>query len=425
MSKKGLFVLIALTLLTSLFASQMMVLGEVFSANWCPSCPTARSLLSDLNDAYGEEYLIPLVWETEEAQGDARYGWYPGNGFVPWVIFGGTIEPSWSSYSSYEQAYQNISALESPLEIEMEMVADEEGLSTEVTAEVTVTGQITTTDNKLFLALTKFVEDSDANYVNKVVAYEGEFAFDLTTVGETVTYEHTFNIDASWNVDELHAVAVVQSWVGSKDVLQAATCLNSPPVNPVSPLELDFGEVEVGNSKTLPFTITNNHEDLTLSGDIYGIPNFEMPSNYEIAPLESMQMDVTFTPPAANTYIGDAIITCNDPDFQVISLHLAGTGVNTANDDEIVPNKATLLGNYPNPFNPETKIEFQLNNQADAQIVIYNLKGEKIRTFSNLEGKNEIIWNGTNQQGNRIASGIYLYKIAGSDNSPRKMILLK
>jgi flagellar hook assembly protein FlgD len=83
------------------------------------------------------------------------------------------------------------------------------------------------------------------------------------------------------------------------------------------------------------------------------------------------------------------------------------------------------LGNYPNPFNPETKIEFQLNNQADAQIVIYNLKGEKIRTFSNLEGKNEIIWNGTDQQGNRIASGIYLYKIAGSDNSPRKMILLK
>jgi hypothetical protein len=183
--------------------------------------------------------------------------------------------------------------------------------------------------------------------------------------------------------------------------------------------------VEVGNSETLPITITNNHEDMTLSGDIYGIPNYEMPSNYEIAPLENIQMDVTFTPPEANNYSGDIIITCNDPDFQVISLHVNGTGINTANDNEIVPTKAKLIGNYPNPFNPETKIEYQLNDQQDVQIVIYNLKGEKVKTFSNLAGESAIIWNGTDQQGNKIASGIYLYKIAGSDNPPRKMILLK
>jgi len=73
-----------------------------------------------------------------------------------------------------------------------------------------------------------------------------------------------------------------------------------------------------------------------------------------------------------------------------------------------------LLQNYPNPFNPSTKISFSLSVSADVRLNIYNLKGERVRTLIDQyrsAGIYETSWNGCNDKNDRVASGIYIYRI--------------
>ncbi|RLC56370.1 MAG: hypothetical protein DRH89_05825 [Candidatus Cloacimonadota bacterium] len=88
------------------------------------------------------------------------------------------------------------------------------------------------------------------------------------------------------------------------------------------------------------------------------------------------------------------------------------------------------LSNYPNPFNPTTTISFETTNlQELSQIEIYNMKGQKIKTLVNevlMAGNHSVIWNGNNDLGEPVSSGIYFYKFeAGDFNQTRKMLLLK
>jgi hypothetical protein len=92
----------------------------------------------------------------------------------------------------------------------------------------------------------------------------------------------------------------------------------------------------------------------------------------------------------------------------------------------------TLYPNYPNPFNPSTTITFSLTaeNAKDAEISIYNLKGQKIRTFNChpelVEGRSSIVWNGTDENGKAVSSGIYFYKLKSGDiEISKKMLMMK
>jgi FlgD Ig-like domain/Fibronectin type III domain len=85
--------------------------------------------------------------------------------------------------------------------------------------------------------------------------------------------------------------------------------------------------------------------------------------------------------------------------------------------------------NYPNPFNPDTKIEFNLLEDAEIELTIYNLKGQKVRRLiSELlpEGQHSVVWNGTNEHGKQTASGIYFISIQTNNKTLiRKTLLLK
>jgi hypothetical protein len=106
-------------------------------------------------------------------------------------------------------------------------------------------------------------------------------------------------------------------------------------------------------------------------------------------------------------------------------------GVNgVANEDEVVPVSATaLLGNYPNPFNPETSISYSVKQDAPVTLEIYNLKGQKVRTLvdGNVKaGSYKITWKGDDDNGRPVSSGVYFYKMmSGKYTASRKMILMK
>jgi hypothetical protein len=110
---------------------------------------------------------------------------------------------------------------------------------------------------------------------------------------------------------------------------------------------------------------------------------------------------------------------------------LLGIGENIENEvHQNIPPVPVLNGNYPNPFNPETKILFSIPEDSKVNLTIYNIKGQKVKTLVNdqLEkGFHEIIWNSKNNNGKSVASGVYFYKfdVNSKTKGVKKMLLLK
>lgn len=94
-----------------------------------------------------------------------------------------------------------------------------------------------------------------------------------------------------------------------------------------------------------------------------------------------------------------------------------------------VPNHFEFYQNHPNPFNPETEIRYQLPAATRVNLTIYNLLGQKIRSLVDKEqeaGFHFVHWDGTDEHGTSVASGMYLYAIgAGEFKQVKKMLLLR
>jgi flagellar hook assembly protein FlgD len=100
----------------------------------------------------------------------------------------------------------------------------------------------------------------------------------------------------------------------------------------------------------------------------------------------------------------------------------------------LMPTKTRLLENYPNPFNPETWIPYQLAVDADVTITIYDVRGNAIRTLDlghqpagTYSGRSSAAyWDGRNDSGEAVASGLYFYTLSAGDfSATRKMLLRK
>ncbi len=102
--------------------------------------------------------------------------------------------------------------------------------------------------------------------------------------------------------------------------------------------------------------------------------------------------------------------------------------VDEAGEESFVPQTMELLQNYPNPFNPTTVIPYAVNERAEIQISVINILGQQIRNlFSGMQnpGSYQIIWDGKDEAGRSVSSGIYFYRLhAGNIAQTRKMILL-
>ena len=93
------------------------------------------------------------------------------------------------------------------------------------------------------------------------------------------------------------------------------------------------------------------------------------------------------------------------------------------------PTTFVLAQNYPNPFNPTTTINFQLPSNEFVELKVYNQLGQEVRSLakSNYEaGSHSIVWDGKNNSGNSVASGVYIYRIkAGKYSKSLKMNLIR
>lgn len=257
----------------------------------------------------------------------------------PTAYFGGThlIEGWDCSITTFNEAYENLVTLESPFTIDLEFEQSREN-SFEIVANITLTENIVISNNKIFFVITNWVDYSyDNPWYYLVVAKSNGEDVTISNIGETIIYTAALSVEMQpdWNLEDLHAVAIIQDW-DSLEILQAA------------------------------------------------------------------------------------------------QVNLYPTSVN----DPAVPAEISLHQNFPNPFNPSTTISFSLTteNTETTELIIYNLKGQKVKEFNvtlsgvEREGNTNysITWNGNDDSDNPVSSGIYFYKLrAGKYTSTKKMILMK
>ncbi len=111
------------------------------------------------------------------------------------------------------------------------------------------------------------------------------------------------------------------------------------------------------------------------------------------------------------------------------ALYPSGTSSTSVISKNEIPVRYFLEQNYPNPFNMKTSIKYGISKESEVKIVVYNILGRKIRILINgvkPPGQYQAVWDGKNEMGKQVSSGIYLYKIMTENYSKtRKMLLLK
>ena len=92
--------------------------------------------------------------------------------------------------------------------------------------------------------------------------------------------------------------------------------------------------------------------------------------------------------------------------------------INRKNNE--TPLEYSLSQNYPNPFNPVTKIKYSLKYDSKVTLMIYNILGQLVKEIvDSFEGKGlkEVLWDGTNEFGNQVSTGVYFYKLTARQNA--------
>ncbi len=118
--------------------------------------------------------------------------------------------------------------------------------------------------------------------------------------------------------------------------------------------------------------------------------------------------------------------------YQLESVSISGV-INVEDIIEIevpIPTKYVLFNNYPNPFNPATHLKFQLPEQSNVSLVVYDITGKVVKTVINNAnydvGQHVVMWDATNKNGTKVSSGMYVYRFsAGKFSKLGRMILVK
>ena len=399
---------------TTFFTEREHVILEIATGTWCQYCPGAAMGAVDLVEN-GHNVAV-IEYHNQDnyvtTSGTARIAYYPVSGF-PTSIFdgieivnGGSHENS--LYPLYLPTYEERKAIKTSIELDV-LVS-----STLATLTITKTGEMDVSNLRAHVAITE--SEISENWQGQTLLDFVERAMFPSASGTTFTFDETgvtvleipIELSNSWELEHCELVAFVQDnetreiFQGTKRIFELQTGILTGTVT-------DF---ETG----LPLEDVLVSSGATVSTDANG--------NYSIEIIE-----------------GEAVVTCEKDDYQIFTTNVTiiSDNVNTL-DIQLIPvtgndNQSSavattkLIGNYPNPFNPQTEIKFSLSEDSFVSVDVYNTKGQKIKSLlSEMRnaGLQSVNWNGTDDSGKKVGSGIYLYKLINKNKSySQKMILLK
>ena len=379
-----------LLLMSSLFscwilASDYYVVGEVFSATWCPYCPAAQAGLEQLYDQH--ERVIPLVWYTGTSitspGASTRVNLY-GVGPIPHTQFGGTIADvgGGNAYPRFLNHYNGLLNYNSPMSIEMNLQMNAQG-QVVVNSTVEITGAFTETNNRIYTLLTL---DGPGNPRFLVVRY-AEQAFNLTTVGDSQTYTQAFDLDPSWSIESLRAVSIVQTLGNPKRILQAnytgftgmlanftADIFQGPPS-----LIVNFRDLSLPQNGIQAWAWDFNNDGVTDSTDPNPTHVYDTPGVYTVS------LTIT-TDEGEDTFIYDDMITVLDSGN--VSGLVAGNWTNTYSPYIITEDIEVPEGLELN-INPGVDIivEDNVSIIVKGKITVIGEKGNEVRFTSDTSWK--------------------------------------
>ncbi len=186
--------------------------------------------------------------------------------------------------------------------------------------------------------------------------------------------------------------------------------------------------------------MTNSHILISGVSDTGGDPNPVLHTNYQrqlvmfIRMVIHPQAEEQFVPVSAyeDAIHGSTKFTLEDGSTVYEPVTISGGLLYQAvgiEDAPVIPSEISLNQNYPNPFNMNTEINFAIPSRSYVTLEIYNILGRKIKTLLSgyLDtGRYSAKWDGTDERGNKVSSGMYFYSLKSEDTKlSRKMLLLK
>ncbi len=289
----------------------------------------------------------------------------------------------------------------------------------------------------LFIESVTWTYTSEADSISPAISLYGwsdngpaSMSLALKCSWESSGYDGTRWNVLSTGVSDVDSLFYVHSWTHDPGTPGTVKTHNKAvldpdykaPINQSGYNGILIGELDLTNTPILPLSARKKIGELRLryiGGPSNGTPNTTV-----------IEIDSNFFPPAG-TYKWTV------PGSEGYGPYLTGgviTFQNLLTDaedvvDPIVPQSFELGQNYPNPFNPTTTIKFFVASRQFVNLSVYNILGQRVKTLVSTDldsGPQEVRWDGTDESGAEVSSGIYFYKMSAGDFvDTKKMLLMK
>jgi PKD repeat protein len=214
---------------------------------------------------------------------------------------------------------------------------------------------------------------------------------------------------------------------------ESATLYVGHPNNPIDSLKVTVVVVPVNDPPIAGFAVVKSNNTVTFtdqSNDSHDPEGAVVGWLWDFGDGQtSTEQNPTHVYAAVKTYTVSLTVTDNANESAGTTQNVEITNVVGIAEGTNLPDKFELSQNYPNPFNPVTSIRYALPEQSMVKLTIYDMLGQEVITLVNKTeeaGYKSVNWNGLNQHGQLVSTGIYFYRIqAGTFLQIRKMIFIK
>jgi hypothetical protein len=260
-------------------------------------------------------------------------------------------------------------------------------------------------------------------------------AYEVSATSFNITANSSAEIYITFTPTENNIYEAIMS-ISSNDPLNPITTVDLigdaiyPDIE-ISQSSFDFGVVNLQTEVVDTLVVSNLGTDvlhvseISVAGDAFSLDI----ESFDLQPSETIDVLISFIPTEEITYTDTISIYCDDPFEPFLEIDLTGIGQNLTGSEDMLPSVTKVNQNYPNPFNPTTTINYSVSQAGRVSIIVYNIKGEKVRTLVDSEHEPQwykVTWNGKDDNGRAVSSGVYFYRfLAEGENQTRKMLLLK
>lgn len=244
--------------------------------------------------------------------------------------------------------------------------------------------------------------------------YEVDFNGPLTLYqGDNYAVRTTFS---PLRIGEYTGEVVVHTNAIQADAVLEVRGIGGGPAISIEPVTLDFGDVAVDSSRTLPLTVSSvGTMDLIIS-DVYSFAPFadDFTETLILPPGASRIFNVTFAPEVEATY-EDVLIVFSNIEQSSSVVQLLGNAIPTGITDNagLTVTNFALNGVYPNPFNPSTTISFDVPSPADVRVTVYDITGRKVTDL--LSGPTSAGHHSLNWSCPDCATGVYMVAMSSGE----------